>query len=543
MCPRPRRAVGCYLNRFLSPFVQEVLPLEGGTFMEKSGPRLARLRGCGFLPEWARASLNSSMLLAAASLYFLFSTYFNTVEFTLRDLRIILGHVVFLLIVQGILLSLLYKATHSKRFLYGMTALFTLMNAFSLNIIFISSVINLGWMLVPIGIVVWLLLFITAKGVNESTQVRWLVLSINLLVLISMPINASFSKLRTADDDEFTASPKVRKVDFVSKPDVYLIGFEAMQPAAVLSKYLRLTETPHADAFERLGFRRLKNLFAEMQPSQRSFNSLLSLDHGYYRLVENQDTHLFQGFVPSPFIQIFKHNGYEVSTLYSNGFFGEGKGPYIDNYVINEEFSACSFMEGYEKRFALFGICKLNGTRYWPMGKLKSGKPIEFLIDYMDKIYWRSAPQLLIAHIRPLGHLSQKTFRNTKEEIDEFRKRYHALSVQAAVNLQRIVDHMRESPKDTILYVFGDHGIFLSGKLPFKGNEVFVVQDRYAIQGGIYPKSACTLYFDTSKKHLTSPEVARLIINCLSGTDPMDPSYKHTVRIGRHLNLSEFLYE
>lgn len=517
--------------------------MKGGGFMEKSGTFLARLRGWGPLPEWARASLYCSLLLTAVSFYFLFSTYFNTAEFTLRDLRIVLGHVLFLLIVQVILLSLFYKATNSNRFLYGTTALFILINALSLNVIFISGVVNLGWMLVPIALVAWLILYITAKGVNEFAQVRWLVLTVNLLVLISMPINASLSKLHITGDNKFTASPNVRKVDFFSKPDVYLIGFESMQPAAVLNKYLRLTDTPHDDAFERLGFRRFKNLFAEMQPTQRSFNSLLSLDHRYYRLVAKQDTHLFQGFVPSPFIQIFKHNSYEVSTLFNSGFFGEGKGPYVDNYVINEEFSACSFMEDYEKSLALFGICQLNGTRYWPMGKLRSGEPIEFLLDYMDRISRRPTPQLLIAHIPPLTHLSKKTFRDTKEEIDEFRIRYHRQSIQAAVNLARIVDQARESPKDTILYVFGDHGIFLSGKLPFKGNEVFVVQDRYAVQGGIYPKSACALYFDTSKKHLTSTEVARLIINCLSGTDPMDPSYKHTVRIGRDLNLSEFLYE
>ena len=494
-----------------------------------------------------KPALNSCILLFLTSAYFLLGTYFSTTEFTTRDVRIVFGVVFAMVFVQAIVITAAYAISHKPWILYGLTALFLVINAFTLNLVLVAEFVNLGaWALVA-ALVGLLIAFTLAKLVDESWPLRWIVFSVNLLAMLALSLthNAGEAAVATSDASETTVSPKIRKVDFTTKPNVYLVGFESMQPAAVLSKYLKLDNPPHAEAFDRNNFRRFRNLFTEAQPTQRSFNSLLSLDYNYYRTVDKMDTHLFQGFNPSPLVQIFKHNGYETSTLFSNGFFGEGKGPYIDHYMINEEFSVCRFMENYELNYAFFGVCKLRGSKLWRVKKRAKGEPIDFLLAYMEEVSVRQAPQLLVAHISPLTHLSKKTFGGTQAEVDAFRDRYRELSAKAGENLARLATFIRESDPYAILYVFGDHGIFLSGTLRFTGNEIFIIQDRYAIQGGIYPKDACASTFaaPVSSGYITSPEVVRLIIKCLAGgEDAFNPSYRHTIRFGK-VKCEEYLYE
>src|SRR5690606_12811004 len=122
----------------------------------------------------------------------------------------------------------------------------------------------------------------------------------------------------------------IKNVNFVAKPNVYFIGFESMAAPTVLAKILDYEDSPMPDAFKRNDFRVFRNMFTESAPTTASLTNLLALEYDYFTVAAKAKWPLFRGEMPSPLIDIFKHNGYETTTLYHMSFFGEDAGPYID---------------------------------------------------------------------------------------------------------------------------------------------------------------------------------------------------------------------
>ena len=53
-------------------------------------------------------------------------------------------------------------------------------------------------------------------------------------------------------------------------------------------------------------------------------------------------------------------NGYETTSIFNSTFFGHVKGPYIDNYVINEKHGGiCTLLDEAIMRWAFWGYCRI----------------------------------------------------------------------------------------------------------------------------------------------------------------------------------------
>jgi hypothetical protein len=481
------------------------------------------------------AGLVGSVALLAVSFFWFYGSY-QTIEedFSGSAAWVIFGMVAAVLVVQIAVVAV--SAMFARRFWIPalLAALFIVANAFSLNL-----VMNAGFMtLHPAAIVAVLLggVFVAFTVVRMAVESRGLRLGI-LAVLGAMVVGPVALAALPSGEAPQVASPGsgnpssvVRNVDFIDKPNVYFIGFESMAPQALLSKYMGYENSPLIEMLHRREFRVFRNMFTEGVPTKNAITSLLALEAGYLQKARAAGHPLMSGQMPSPLIEIFRHNGYETNTLYASAYFGAQKGPHVDSYRVNATFSVCTFMEPMEAALAFFGSCRLHDAVLVKQAdKADPNSHIDFLKANIIDIAQRSSPQLLVAHHAPPQHTA-KSFTGTEPEIAAFRETYGTLSQLAAENLDQLVSLISERDPDAILVVFGDHGAWLSRVVDFKDDKTFFVQDRFGVAGGIFPADACQESFDApiDQAFVTTPQVARMVIRCLAGgVDAFDPSYTH----------------
>ena len=342
--------------------------------------------------------------------------------------------------------------------------------------------------------------------------------------------------------------PNVQAVAFKETPNLYLIGFESISPEALMHNHMGIESTDfHRTVDEKM--RRFRNLFASAVHTRNSFRSIMALELDI--ILNHQEAagslpSYFAGHDLSPLVWILRENGYVTSSLYENTMFGRIKGTGIDNYKVNTWRSsvACSLLDQDVRRLAFWGYC-------WSQVENISDLPFgEFLIQELGRLGNRP-PQFVIAHNPLPGHPSNLFDPEDIGDREEFFDVYERNSNRAAGQLERLIEHVKVSDPDGILFVFGDHGPLLAKGLGIEDDPTFFLQDRFGILGGIYPPDRCSAELDEaeSKGYVTSLDIVHAILECLSGGQsplreprndrfwgsgvPEDHSYKY----------EDFLYE
>jgi hypothetical protein len=487
-------------------------------------------------------ALHGCVLLAGLSTYWFLGTFFPLLEeFSVTDIYVVFGYLAACLLIEcGIVLTV-HWLLGNRMITITALALLLVVNVSSLNLILNESFILYDYMVILAVLTAGFLVAISVvKAVLESSAIRYWVF-VALLPLIAGPAAIHyFNKPIWA----MGKSRHVNNVAFVQKPNVYFIGFESMGAAAVLRRTLGFKNPELPNAFERNDFRVFRNLFTEAAPTTNSMTSLLALDSDYAKRASRiGKSPLFSGRMMSPLIEIFKSNGYTTTTLYDSTFFGKRAGPYVDEYRFNELFSICTFMEPYEVQYAFFGACRFH--ELWRQPRKLEGEQIDFLMHAIEEVSRRPEPQFLFAHISPLTH-SPKNYTGTSDQMKAFREKYAKHDAKAAKNLDRIAGYLRTNDPTALLFVFGDHGAWLSRNVSFEEDKIFYIQDRYAIMGGVRPSGACASSFaqPISEKYTTTPQVARMLIRCLAGgRDAFDSSYRHPFPSGLSGNYEDYMYE
>jgi len=377
------------------------------------------------------------------------------------------------------------------------------------------------------------ILYTFAKIFDEHAYVAKLLslvmsLAIAGVLLQTLLSNSSSSTFKVSKSQGKTSAENIRLVDFTSRPNVYFISFDALWPKALLKKYLDIEAAPYHTVLD-AKFRRFKNFFADNVPTTQSLNSLLAFDREHYAKARSAtlDNKFFQGVLPSPLFEIFKHNGYETNTLYYTNFFGQGKGPHIDNnYVQNDDFGACEFVARRHKKYTFFGLCSLVSKKaflsFFKLLKddsLHNQDPVDFLIESMEKGIKKEAPQVLVAYIYSPGHTEKGFDYAISDKVKKFREQYMKHSKKTESYLTDIVNFIDERDPGAILYLFGDHGPFLSERTKIKEDPTFIIQDRFGVYGGIYPHTRCMESFSRpyTKKFMTILQGAHMIIDVYQG--------------------------
>ncbi len=146
------------------------------------------------------------------------------------------------------------------------------------------------------------------------------------------------------------------------------------------------------------------------------------------------------------------------------------------------------------------------------------GSEVGFLMDKLIDL-GADKPQFMIAHLHPPGHVASHFRYDDQDHFVQFRDKYIRESHVAGWYLKTIVEHLERNEPDAMLFVYGDHGPALSQGVPFDENPEFVVQDRFGVVGGVYPRDRCAGYFDAALQqgYMTVLDAVHAILGCLSG--------------------------
>ncbi len=309
----------------------------------------------------------------------------------------------------------------------------------------------------------------------------------------------------------------LRNITFQATPNLYFVSFDSIAPRALLDRYLDLETTEFHTVFKE-HFRRFPNFFTNAVLTGHSLNQLLALDEGYYywqkvRLREQgkrDDPRLFAGQNPSPLLDILHKNGYETTTIYVDTYFGEYKGPYVDNYIIFWNSTVCHLLDDGRRDIAFWGYCRFFG----------SGSDVQtYIAEQVTTRANDNTPQFTMAHIYAPGHTAGSFRHGNDTQLKAFKTQYLQRSAHAARYLELIVRQLAKTDPTGILLVYGDHGPLVSRGVDFKDNPEFHIQDYYGILGGVYPRDACTVWFDeaAAQGYMTILDAVHALLRCLSG--------------------------
>ena len=363
-------------------------------------------------------------------------------------------------------------------------------------------------------------LFVAFRIIDEQ---RWGGVVLSALVLMGLMIVVDNHRMDRGAP-VFGDLTNIREISFQQTPNLYFISFDAIVPQALLNKHLQLDTTDFHDLFEER-FRRFTNLFVDAVATKHSLYTILSLDPAVYasqraalKVREDDDgPPLFSGQNPSPLFGILRDNGYEITTIYASAYFGNKKGPYVDNYITIYERTICDLLDPKIRGLSFWGYClriDLEGRRWDDLSAHRTAAPIL-------KVDVRDGPQFVMAHLNYPGHVKKRSYRH--DDASEF-SAYQALYLErsnfAARQLDAIVRHLEENDPGAMLLVYGDHGTMASQGVKFADNPTFVVQANYGVLSGVYPREACAAWFDeveATQNYMTVLDAVHALLRCLSG--------------------------
>ena len=391
--------------------------------------------------------------------------------------------------------------------------------------------------------------FVVSRAVDRSL---WGVAALLVVVSagVAVTVWTGLQVERRLIGDSWERHAEIRPITFDETPNVYFVGFDSIVPESIMQKYLGVETTDFHLTFDREA-RRFQNLFANSVPSYYSINTLMALDQDVF-LAGNGPGYFvrtpsyFAGHDLSPLVWIMRANGYETTSIYENTYFGHTKGPHIDNYVINGELGGvCSLLDQDVRRWAFWGYCSVvNADGRQDADVAPGDSLVRELTNVVD-----GTPQFVIAHLNLPGHTSQRFRYDSEEDKERFVEQYREASNSAAIFLGQIIEHVRSNDPTAILFVFGDHGMYVSRGLELEEDPEFYLQDRFAILGGVYPPDRCGEYFDEaeSKGYMTMLDAVHAILSCLSGgqnalLEPRRDRFLEGVE-EHDYHYQEFLYE
>jgi len=408
-------------------------------------------------------------------------------------------------------------------------------------------------------IAAYFVLFVSFRVIDEQ---RWggAVLSAAVLLVIGIITAGNFRATLDTESLEEIATANIRDISFRDMPNLYFVSFDALVPRSLLNQHLDLKTTEFHDMFD-ANFRRFPNFFANTVATFNSWNALLSLDEdiyvGLHKELKRQsdelypNLYLFASQHPSPLLHVLRKNGYETTAVYSDEFFGRHKGSYVDKYIISfPNSSVCDYLDVTIRDVSFWGYCRFYGEvkKHVPGSESRQVS----VVEQVTKVSANDGPQFVMAYIISPGHTAKLFRYDHVAHLEKDRDDYLRGINKAAVYLERIIRYLEENDPDAILFVFGDHGPYLSRGVRLEDDPTFYIQDRYGVLGGVYPRDRCTESFDEAsrKGYMTILDAVHTILRCLSGGESAlaQPRERTSALYGQHrrknnFDYKDFLYE
>lgn len=469
------------------------------------------------------------LFLVSITFFFFALTYSSAPkEFTTNDFTLILVIVLLALLVEASVGWFLRNIRTAQSIAL---AVFGFLNIATVHLVFNEQYIGLSLPLVLLSVMIGV--FILQAMMSASEEYKPVGAGLSGLAFVATSIilfGSAFEKNHEGFGEDLapvglTSAKNVKMVSFTRKPNIYFIGYDSIVPEIIAENLLGVPPLAYHEVLE-ANTRRIPNLFADRTPTRRSLNTLLSFERRY--TIQTQGKGVWYGFfsgkTASPMFEIFKQNGYETNTLFQNNYFGES-GPLVDNYIVNSETGVCDFIDKRLRRYSFFGYCSVDralaASPVLALLGLAAGPiddPHDFLLHNLRQGLKRDKPQIFVAHIYSPGH-TDKAFDHRKPGmLENFAKDYTERSNKAASYMEELFAFLREEDPSALVYVFGDHGMWLSRKANIDTETNFYVTDRHAITGGFWPADGCANELDAAEKldFRTNSIMAQVLVACLA---------------------------
>jgi hypothetical protein len=345
---------------------------------------------------------------------------------------------------------------------------------------------------------------------------------------------------------EVEGYPSLRQttnVAFVDKPNVYFLSFDAMVPPTLGAELLAIDALPYVDVLKAHGARLIPNVFADLVPTKKSLTTILKVAPD---TVPNYDS-IVSGRIESPLRAIFAANGYTTHFTFWTSYFGHAKGVYLDHYNILGSYNICNFLEDWARDVGIFGYCFLRDLPPFAEKKQKSISYETFATARVVKVANdKSGPHFYMQHYPVPGHTSL-LFAGSPAEQKAFQERYLKLSERAAQAMNKMLEAIRASDPEAIIFIYGDHGAWISRQLEFEDDPELFVLDRWGTLGAVIDGGRCASYLDPppGQRFQTTARIVASLLTCLSGgKSPLISSIDYgQIRQLEGERFEEYLYE
>lgn len=487
----------------------------------------------------------ASALLVCVSVYWLAKTFINAKEdIALSDIYFVCTFVVLVLLLEIACLFL------CRSFLHITFTAIGLLNTYLLHMVFASGIGSMSfWAQAAVGIAVACLYFVVLDATLRAGRMqRWLVISAALVPALFLSAEA----IATLGTEQKEVSNKrllanVKSVRLVRKPNIYFLSFDAMAPESLARKYLEMESPPYVGVLRKHGAHIIPNMFSDVVPTKYALANILKMAPDNVWDLDDVVT----GNVPTPLRHILSENGYTTHFTFEGSFFGRHKGPYLDNYNYYTSYSACDFLEGDARRYGFFGFCAVREglTSLGFFVRPKGFDFAEYSYDLLKAVARgkKTTPQFYMQHTLYPGH-TKLLYSGSPEDRAEFQKSFRERAKIAAEIMDRMLSEIRVSDPTAIIFVYGDHGAWVSRQVSFSQNGEFFVQDRHGVLGAIINGNACLPYLAPPEgEHFqTTARTVTNLIKCLAGgVSPLsnDVDYGFGRQIKEEMRFENYVYE
>jgi len=423
------------------------------------------------------------------------------------------------------------------------------------GVIFAAAVFSINWAMVEAVILLPTIAIFSICAM--AAYLAYIVLNLNYKVQAGISI-ATIAVFIFMQGQSLLDKPKsnfigIEDIEFDTKPNVYLISFDSIQPKSLTSRYMGINETPfHEPMYSRLDL--FENLFSARVPTKYAMNVMLQMDVNEFDSLGKVKFDFYTGKREGRLSAIFKSNGYEINTLYSSKYFGIEKGPFVNRYQItsNSESGACKFNDSKFRTISLFGLCAFNDSNKKVVKETNTAATA--LLDFVSFLSRQQKPQFMLAYVYSPGHTSKDFLIENEEAVIDYNKFYLESSLKTRNTISEILDQLERKDPTAIVYLFGDHGPWRSRgewNARFKQDPDFFVHDRFGILGGLFPKGRCETYVKrrNEQPYTTSIQGAEAILKCLTGGRYQELAQEYEInRIKNNVNdisvkFEDYTYE
>lgn len=319
-----------------------------------------------------------------------------------------------------------------------------------------------------------------------------------------------------------------------SKPNIYLLNYDSVAPSDVIREYLLIDDIPHESALLET-FEVMDNSISFHVPTKRSINDVMRLGQSSQPL----NYGAFSGNTNSLLSKILRKNDYKLITGFNGLYFGN-KGPHVDEGLFPTKVDIqtsvlCIAQRRFQKVQAgmicevAFRLYRMKGLEY--IYTLLFGNNYGQKFDawherLVSKIKYTASleePTLLYASTyKGIGHTSSSYDHNDLNARTAYKNEFIVNSTGFSQQLRTVSEAISQNDPNSILMIFGDHGMYLSRAVDFADDPEFFVEDRHLImlalrKGGHTCSKPENL--DLNKTYLTPARLVFAIFKCLGEGD------------------------